>query len=74
MKMKLQELSDLYNVVNYVLCNEYNHFLECLDYDVTDSDISIEECIELALKDDGFLHIYKDAVNSKKVLDTISVD
>ncbi len=63
------DLENLYSVVNYVLENEYNHFLECIDYDVTDSDDSITQ----AFNDDNFSHIYKDAYNAKKYLRSIIV-
>ena len=68
--MKIAELLDLYNVVNYVIDNEYNHFLECLDYDVT-GEISVEEFVENSVNDNDICHIYKDAVKSKKLLNSI---
>ena len=66
--MKMSELEKLMNVVNYVIENEYTHFLECIQDDAHNSDIG------KALKDDEFVHIYKDAYYSKSFLRSVVVD
>jgi hypothetical protein len=67
--MKMNELEKMFNVVNYVLENEYHHFLECIDAETIDDDVTIQR----ALKDDDFVHIYKDALVLKTYLRTIVI-
>ncbi len=60
----MQDLENLYRVVNYVLDNEYHHFEESIDGDD----------IVKALLDDEVSHIYKDAYNAKNYLRGIIVE
>lgn len=69
--LAINEINNLYDVINYVLENEYHHFLESIDYDVTDIK-SENEMIQQALNDSEYQHhSYAKAYHAKKFLDSL---
>lgn len=62
--MTQQDLENLSNMVDYVLENEYIHFLESIDEDGD---------IKKALFDDDFSHIYKTAYHANEYLKSIDI-
>lgn len=62
-------LKSMFNIVNYLLVNEYISFAEeCADYNGLNLDISDEEQFTQAIENEDILHIYKDAFAVREAL------